>query len=58
MFHKPSLGSCEVLHKIWTRSVKPFLRLFDPNSQADRQTDTQTDGQTPRDAKYIYIDRS
>ena len=25
--HKPSLGSCEVPHKIWTRSVQPFWRL-------------------------------
>ena len=28
MFHKHSLGSCEVPHKIWDRSVQPFCRLL------------------------------
>ena len=29
IFHKPSLGSREVPHKIWARSVQPFWRLLD-----------------------------
>ena len=42
IIHKPSLGSCDVLHKIWARSVQQFLRLLDTNRQTDRQ------------AKFIY----
>ena len=33
IIHKPSLGSCEVPHKIWIRSVKPFIGY----KQTDRQ---------------------
>ena len=32
---KPSLGSCEVPHKIWARLVQPFWRLL---TQTNRQT--------------------
>ena len=46
--HKPSLGSCEVPHKIWARSVQPFWRLLDSN---------RSDRQTARQAKYIEVDR-
>ena len=38
IFHKPSLGSCDVSHKIWTWSVQPFWCLLDTNKQTDRQT--------------------
>ena len=38
IIYKPSLGSCEVPHKIWARSVRPFLRLFDTNKQAPIRT--------------------
>ena len=37
IIHKPSLGSCEVSHKIWARSVQPFWRLLDTIEQTDRQ---------------------
>ena len=37
-FHKPSMGSREVLHKIWARSVQPFWRLLDTNKQTDTQS--------------------
>ena len=33
MIHKPSLGSLDVPHKIWARSVQPFRRLLDTNRQ-------------------------
>jgi len=33
IIHKPSLGSREVPHKIWARSVQPFWRLLDTNKQ-------------------------
>ena len=36
--HKPILGSCEVLDKIWARSVEPFGRLLDTNGQTNKQT--------------------
>ena len=36
--YKPSLGSREVPHKMWARSVQPFWRLLDTNGQTNRQT--------------------
>ena len=33
IIHKPSLGSLDVPHKIWARSVQPFWRLLDTNRQ-------------------------
>ena len=48
IIHKPSLWSRDVPQKIWARSVRPFSRLLDTNEQ--------TDTQTPRQAKFIYID--
>ena len=36
--HTPSLGSCEVSHKIWARSVQPFWRLLDTNRQPYKQS--------------------
>ena len=44
IIHKLSLGSRDVPHKIWSRSVQPFLHLLDTNRQ--RHTDKQS----------IYID--
>ena len=35
IIHKLSMGSCKVPHKIWSRSVQPFLRLLDTNKQTD-----------------------
>ena len=32
------MGSYEVPHKIWARSVKPFCRLLDTNGQSDNQS--------------------
>ena len=42
IIYKPYLGTCEVPHTIWARSIQPFWRLFDTNKQTNRQ------------AKYIY----
>ena len=39
IIHKPSLGSCDVTHKIWARSVQLFFVYWI---------------QTNRQAKYIY----
>ena len=39
--YKPSLGSCEVPHKIWVRSIQPFWRLLNTNKQTNKQTDKQ-----------------
>ena len=41
IIHKPSLGSYEVPHKIWARSVQFFNVYW-----------IQTNRQTPRQAKY------
>ena len=38
MIHKPSLGSCEVTQKIWSRLVMPFWHLLNTNRQTNRQT--------------------
>ena len=45
IIHKPSLGSREVPHKIWARSVQPFWRLFDTNKQTNK---------IDRQVKFIY----
>ena len=31
--NKHSLGSCEVPHKMWARSARPFRRLIDTNGR-------------------------
>ena len=33
------MGTCEVPHKMWARSVQPFWRLLDTNRQTNKQTD-------------------
>ena len=38
IIHKHSLGSRDVLHKIWARSVQPFGRLLDTNKLTNEQT--------------------
>ncbi len=40
IIHKPSLRSRDGPHKICSRSVQPFWRLLDPNS--NKQTDKQS----------------
>ena len=45
IINKPSLGSCEVPHKIWARSVQPFGGLLETNKQTDM---------TPRQATFIH----
>jgi len=42
IIHKPSLGSRDVPHKIWSRSVQPFWRLLETNTQAKKHTDKQS----------------
>ena len=37
MFQKPSLGPCDVPHKILARSTQPFWRLSVTNKQTDKQ---------------------
>ena len=41
IIHKLSLGSRDVPHKIWSRSVQPFLRFLDSNKQTASQADRQ-----------------
>ena len=36
IIYKPSLGSHEVPHKIWARSLQPFWRLLDTNKQTEK----------------------
>ena len=36
IIYKPSLGTCEVPHKIWARSVQPFWRLLNTISPPSR----------------------
>ena len=38
IIHKPSLGSGEVLQKMWAGSVQPFWILSNTNKQANTQT--------------------
>ena len=44
IIYKPSLGTCEVPHKIWARSVKSFFLFLE-----------KTDRQTNRQAKYRLL---
>ena len=37
IIYKHSLGTCEVRHKNFARSVQPFWRLLDKKEQTDRQ---------------------
>ena len=46
--HNVSLGSCEVPHKIWARSVQPFWRSLNTNKKISIQT--------PRHPSKVYID--
>ena len=48
-----SLGSCEVLQKMWTGLVQPFLRLW---IQTNKQTNKQTKKQTKRQ-KSVCIEK-
>ena len=52
-----ALGSCEVPHKIWVRSVQPFCRLLNKNGQTNKQTPRQTKNVFRRRYKKMGLNR-
>ena len=52
-----ALGSCEVPHKIWVRSVQPFCRLLNKNGQTNKQSPRQTKNMFRRRYKKMGLNR-